>query len=165
MLDHVLLAELPPQLQKEFHHLSKDFLTKIPFFKIEYRTMDFITQILSVLVRKIYPPGSYILYEGEKQREMIIMKSGRADLYVRNSTESVGSLVVGDYLGDYQLLFGTVNQVGVHAPEFVEVLALTFENFEQVMDNQSEIEFRSIGGNFRQSDDLGAKETVEMAKT
>ena len=165
MLDHVLLDELPPQLQKEFHRLSIDFLTKIPFFKLEYRTMDFITQISSVLVRKIYPPGSYILYEGEKQREMIIMKSGRADLYVRNSTESVGSLVVGDYLGDYQLLFGTVNQVGVHAPEFVEVLSLTFQNFEKVMDNQSDIDFRSYGGNFRQSDDLGAKETVKMAKT
>ncbi len=164
MLEHVLFAELPPQLQKEFHHLSIDYLTKIPFFKLEYRSRSFITRILSVLVKRVYSPGSYILYEGEKQREMIIIKSGRANLYVGNSSDSVGTLVEGDYLGDYQLLFGTVNQVGLHAPEFVEVLTLTYQDFKRVMDNQSEVEFRSLGGHFRQSNDQGATETVEMSK-
>lgn len=162
MLDDALFADLPPQLRKEFNELDIDLLIKIPFFKPQYRTAGFLSRVSEALIKRIYAPGSVLLYEGEKQREMIIIKIGRLNMYVRDSQESVGSLVAGDYIGDYQLIFGTVNQVGVRAPEIAEVLALTFPRFEEVMDQN--IEFRSLGGNFRQSKDPGALETVENAK-
>ena len=162
MLDDALFADLPTQLKKEFNDLDLGLLIKIPFFKPQYRTTLFLSRITEALVKRIYAPGSVILYEGEKQREMIIIKIGRVNMYVRGSQESVGTLVAGDYIGDYQLLFGTVNQVGVCAPEIAEVLALTFPRFEEVIGQDTE--FRSLGGNFRQSEDPGALETVKNTK-
>ena len=95
---------------------------------------------------------------------MVIIKNGRANLHFRESKEAIGTLVAGDYIGDYQLLFGTVNQLGVSAAEFTEVLVLTYPCFKEVMDRQNEIDFRSNEGNFRKSDDPGALETIENSK-
>lgn len=164
MLDSYLFADLPPQLAKEFNHaIAYDSLVKIPFFNPRYHSTDLIMRVLEAMTRRIYPPGSIILHEGEKQREMIIVKVGRANLFVRGLHEPVGTIVPGDYVGDYQLLFGTVNQIGVSAStEFVEVLALTFLQFDCVM--HEDIEFRRNGGNYRHSNDPGALETVENAK-
>lgn len=162
MLDNALFADLPPQLKKDFNDLAINLLVRIPFFKPQHRTNAFISRAAQALMRRIYPPGSILLYEGEKQRELIIIKIGRVNLFVRGSEDPVGTLVAGDFIGDYQLLFGTVNQIGASAPEFSEVLVLTFPRFEELMDEDTE--FRSRGGNFRQSDDPGALETIENTK-
>lgn len=166
MLDKVLFEGLPNQLAKEFSDINVALVESVPFFNPEYRSKQFISKITMALVRRIYPPGSYILYEGEKQRELIIVKSGRVELYNRTSSEGVGTLVSGDFIGDYQLLFGTVNQVGVRSLEFTEILALTFHAFEEVMDDpvMQDVDFRSLGGNFRRSDDPGAKATIRHAQ-
>lgn len=166
MLDKALLDGLPCQLAKDIREPYRALIEKVPFFRPQYRSKEFISKIIAVLIRRIYPPGSYILYEGEKQREMIIVKSGRVELYVRTTSEGVGTLVDGDFIGDYQLLFGTVNQVGARSLDFTEALALTFHNFEKVMDHpsQQDIDFRSLGGNLRRCEDLGAKETLQNAQ-
>jgi len=56
-----------------------------------------------------------------------------------------------------------VNQVGVRAPDFTEVLVLGFDKFELICDdpNFADLEFRELGGNFRNSNDAGALKTVE----
>lgn len=162
MLDDALFVDLPARLQKDLNNVAMDLVTKIPFFKPQYRTTSFLSKVADSLQRRIYPPGALILYEGEKQRELIIIKIGRVNLYVRASQEPVGTLVAGDYIGDYQLLYGTVNQVGAKAPEFVEVLTLTYLRFEQLMDH--DYDFRVSGGNFRLSTDPGALETIEASK-
>ena len=56
-----------------------------------------------------------------------------------------------------------MNQVGVRAPDFTEVLVLGFDKFELICDdpNFADLEFRELGGNFRNSNDAGALKTVE----
>ena len=166
MLDNVLFDGLPDQLVKECSYSNTALIENVPFFNPQYRSKHFISKITLALIRRIYPPGSYILYEGEKQRELVIIKSGRVELYIRTSSEGVGTLVNGDFIGAYQLLFGTVNQVGARSLEFTEALALTFHAFEKVMDDHSvqEIDFRSLGGNLRRSDDPGSKATMQHAQ-
>ena len=85
-----------------------------------------------------------MLYEGEKQRELVIIKSGRADVFVSGIKESVGTLLEGHFIGDYQLLFGTINQVGVRLPDFTETLVLTFHNFERIIEHplQNDVDLR-----------------------
>lgn len=126
MLDSALFGDLPPRLTQDFAQLRMDLLTNVPFFSPNLRTHLFLSRIAAALVHRVYPPGSYILYQHEKQRELIIVKSGRADVYIRGSNDAVGSLLPGDFMGNYQLLFGTVNQVGVRLPNFMEALVLTF---------------------------------------
>jgi len=71
-------------------------------------------------------------------------------------------------MGDYQLLFGTVNQVGLRASDdFVEVLVLTYDNFAaQVMGHPdcSGMMFQALGVTFRDSNDQGALDTIERSK-
>lgn len=168
ILDGALLDDLPPKLCNDLAVLRMDFITKIPFFNRSLRSEAFLSRVATAIIRRVYSPGSYILYQNEKQRELIIVKSGRADICIAQSAEAVGSLLPGDYMGDYQLLFGTVNQVGLRASDdFVEVLVLTYDNFvQQVMNHPdcSDMRFQALGGTFRDSNDQGALDTIEQSK-
>ena len=168
MLDWALFDDLPPKLCSDLAQLQMDFITKIPFFNRSLRSEAFLSRAANAMIRRVYSPGSYILYQNEKQRELVIVKSGRADIYIAQSAEAVGSLLPGDYMGDYQLLFGTVNQVGLRASDdFVEVLVLTYNNFVQNVMNHpdcSDMMFHALGGTFRDSNDQGALDTIERSK-
>ncbi|EED94210.1 cyclic nucleotide-activated ion channel, partial [Thalassiosira pseudonana CCMP1335] len=133
MLDEVLLKELPPRLAIELAEQNIDMLTRVPFFKKERRSDAFLSLVATALKRRIYTPGSFLLYQGEMQRELIIIKSGKAEIHITGVPEAVGSLLPGDYIGDYQLLFGAPNQVGVQTSEFIEALVLTYDAFKGVM--------------------------------
>lgn len=168
MLDGALFGDLPPKLCNDLAVLQMDFIAKIPFFNRSLRSEAFLSRVATAMVRRVYSPGSYILYQNEKQRELVIVKSGRADICIAQSAEAVGSLLPGDYMGDYQLLFGTVNQVGLRASDdFVEVLVLTYNNFVQHVMNHpdcSDMMFQALGGTFRDSNDQGALDTIERSK-
>lgn len=166
MLDRALFDDLPSQISRDFAEFNLPMLSKVPFFNPELRTTWFLEQIASVLIRRIYQPGSCILYEGEKQRDLVIIKNGRADIFVAGIKEAVGSLLEGDYIGDYQLLFGTINQVGVHSQDFTETLVLTFHNFEKITDHplQTDVDLRSLGGNLRKSNDCAVIDTIERSR-
>jgi CRP-like cAMP-binding protein len=166
MLDEVLLGDLPPRLSIELAELHIDMLTKVPFFKKERRSEAFISMIATSLKRRIFPPQTFIFYQGEMQRELVIIQSGKADIRVGEVADSVGLLLPGDFIGDYQLLFGTKNHVGIQTADFTETLVLTFHAFKQVMIHPLNLEFSfsSLGHTFRQSNDEGCLETIEAMK-
>ena len=166
MLDKAIMNELPTRLSKDICDSNIDALSRIPFFNLKYRSRAFLSKVAAHLERRIYPPGSFILYEGEKQRDLVLVKKGRVELVLRDVKAAIATLIEGDYIGDYQLLFGTVNQVGVRSPDFTEALVLTFDQFETLMDHPSQdfVDFRALGGNLRQSDDQGALDTVEKTR-
>ena len=158
MLDNVLLGELPTHLIMKIAELNIESLTKIPFFKKERRSEEFISLVATKLNRRVYTPGAFIFYQGEMQRELVIFKSGKAEMYLNGVKDPIGSLLPGDYIGDYQLLFASPNQVGVQANEFTEVAVLTFDELRTAL-NQDSITIS--GSNFRESQDEGALETIE----
>ncbi|GMH59726.1 hypothetical protein TrST_g1578 [Triparma strigata] len=166
MLDEDLFHDLPPQLSSQLANMHLKMVTKVPFFSEKIRSDYFVSEITKAFQHRVYAPGSYILYQFEKQRELFIVTSGRCDIYIKGNKDAISSLTPGDFIGDYQLLFGTVNQVGVRAPDFTEVLALTFDAFEVFCDNPSFdfLGFRDLGGNFRNSDDQGALDTINVYK-
>ena len=165
MLDETIFNELPKKLSQDISDSNIDALSRIPFFNLKYRSRSFLSKVAARMERRIYPPGSFILYEGEKQRDLVIVKKGRVELVLRDVKEAITTLIEGDFIGDYQLLFGTVNQVGVRSPDFTEVLVLTFDNFETIMDHPSQqfLDFRALG-NLRQSEDQGALDTIEQTR-
>ncbi|KAL9183699.1 hypothetical protein ACHAXT_004555 [Thalassiosira profunda] len=166
MLDETLLDELPPRLSHELAELHLDMLTRVPFFKPERRSEAFLSLAAAALKRRIFTPGSFILYQGEMQRELVIIKSGRADIRIAGIPDAVGSLLPGDFIGDYQLLFGATNQVGIETADFTETLVLTFDAFKRVMDHprNDQFSFASMGYTFRHSDDEGCLETIQATK-
>jgi len=165
VLDEKLLGELPPRLRTELAESNIQLLTKVPFFN-ENRSDTFLSLAASALKRRVYTPGSFIIHQAEMQRELIIIKTGKADILLEGVPDAVGSLLPGDFIGDYQLLFGTVNQVSVRTVDYTEALVLTFAEFKQVMSHphNDEFAFAKLGGTFRQSHDDGCIETIYETK-
>ena len=166
MLDEEIYKDLPPQLSREFAEIPKKLISKVPFFNSNYRSDIILNMVAKVMKRRVYPPGSFVLYEGEIQRELVIIMSGKLDICIKGIAKPVGTLITGDYLGDYQLLFGTANQVGLRSPDFSEVLVLTFDIFEQIL-KSPEIEDISLPKdcrNFRFSTDKGVSDTIKKSK-
>jgi CRP-like cAMP-binding protein len=165
VLDEKLLGELPPRLRTELAESNIELLSKIPFFN-QNRSDMFLSLAASALKRRVYTSGSFIIHQAEMQRDLVIIKSGKADILLEGVPDAVGSLLPGDFIGDYQLLFGTVNQVSVRAVDYTEALVLTFAEFQQVMSHphNHEFNFAKLGGTFRQSDDDGCIETIYETK-
>eukprot|EP00986_Skeletonema_menzelii_P012282 scaffold6715_cov139-Skeletonema_menzelii.AAC.3 len=166
VLDEKLLGELPPRLRTELAESNIQLLTKVPFFNNENRSNMFLSLAASALKRRVHTPGSFIIHQAEMQRELVIIKSGKADILLEGVPDAVGSLLPGDFIGDYQLLFGTVNQVSVRAVDYTEALVLTFAEFKQFMSHphNHEFAFAKLGGTFRQSNDDGCIETIYETK-
>ena len=165
VLDEKLLDELPRHLRKELAESNIQLITKVPFFH-EDRSDIFLSLASRALKRRVYTPDFFIMRQGEMQRELVIIKSGKADILLEGVPDAVGSLLPGDYIGDYQLLFGTVNQVSVQSEGYTEVHVLTFTEFKQLMSHphNNDFAFEELGGTFRHSDDDGSIETIYETK-
>ncbi|KAL3790747.1 hypothetical protein HJC23_010026 [Cyclotella cryptica] len=163
MLDEILLRELPPHLKIKLAERHIELITKVPFFRKEQRSHEFLSLISTKIKRQIFTPGAFIMYQGEMQRELIIIESGKADIHITGVPEPVGSLLPGDYVGDFQLLFGSINQVGVKGAEFTEVLVLSFEAFKEVLHKHNILDLflSSTGSALRNCSDKGFIETIE----
>jgi len=166
MMETAFLSELPPQLSRKFSESHIPLLAKIPFFNPNYRSKRFLSHVSASLIRRIYPPGSYLMNEGERQRELFIVKSGRVELMKKGTSDPVGSLVDGDYIGDFQMLFGTTNQLGVQSPDFTEILVLTYQHLKDIVNqyDQGIGDLRLFQDTFRKSDDQGVIDTIDKSK-
>lgn len=72
MLDEDLFHDLPPQLSSQLANRHLKMVTKLPFFSDKIRSDYFVSEITKVFQPRAYAPGSYILYQFEKQRELFI---------------------------------------------------------------------------------------------
>mmetsp|Transcript_31519 Transcript_31519/g.45922 ORF Transcript_31519/g.45922 Transcript_31519/m.45922 type:complete len:2273 (-) Transcript_31519:792-7610(-) len=163
MLEKDIFADLPPLLAQDLANVRLGLISKIPFFSPSLRNELFLHRVAAALICRVHTPGSYILFHMERQRELVIILDGRADIVLRESPDAIGTLNQGDYMGDYQLLFGTINQVGLRSPDFTEVLVLTYEKFKNVFDNRDSAEYgiETGGLDFRSSTDEGVLKTIE----
>ena len=166
MLDDVILRELPDQLSSELAERHIGLLSRVPFFDRSRRTQEFLSMVAKALRRRVFTPGTFIMHQGELQRELLIFSSGKADILVRGVKEPVGTLLPGDFVGDYALLFGVPNQVSCQTADFSEVLALDFASFRLVMDHprNQHFDFASMGCTFRNSGVDGCSKTIETTK-
>lgn len=166
MLDEYILNELPPQILSDLGRRNLWLVERVPFFNPLYRSKFFLLQISAALVRRIYPPHSIIVYEGEKQRELIMLRSGKADVFMGDGPEPASVLFPGEYIGDYQLLFNTIHHVTVRSQDFVEALVLSFSEFKRVvdydLDKETKIPCDFTG--YRQISDQGALDTIDQSR-
>ena len=82
MLDESIINELPSKLICDLGRRNLWLVERVPFFNPRYRSEDFLLRISAALIRRIYPPHSIMVYQGEKQRELIMLNSGKADVFM-----------------------------------------------------------------------------------
>ena len=130
--ENSFLNDIPVSLLKEIKHSYSDQLRILPFFSS--LSDSFIELCVERLTYRTYVPGSVIFFQNERgHREAILVESGRIDLTVQSEKETLYSYVAGDAFGDFQLIFGTVNEVTAQASTFTEVMVLCISSFSDAI--------------------------------
>ena len=128
MLEDQILSGFSPHLHKEIMAQYMRFLCKVPYFSHAYRPERFIMAAASEMHNRTYTPNATMMYQNEKQRELIVVTRGNAEMFTRSNEQAFSTLLPGDFVGDYQLIFGYPNDFTVRAnpAKFVEALVLDF---------------------------------------
>ena len=161
-----IFGNISPHLKQELANSYRDTICKVPFFNKDIRTTSFLNAVTLSLEHHIHTPKSNILFPLEQQRQLIIILEGRAEIFLKEFSESVGALNPGDYYGDYQLIFGATNEIGIFSPDFTETLSLSYESFKGVLELDDTIlhDFEVGNGTFKNSLDVGVQQTIERSK-
>uniref|UniRef100_A0A7S1UCC9 Cyclic nucleotide-binding domain-containing protein n=1 Tax=Phaeomonas parva TaxID=124430 RepID=A0A7S1UCC9_9STRA len=163
MLEEHIMNELPPHLFREVCKTRVAFLEKIPFWNPEYRSAEFLVATAKALRPLTYAPGSIIIYHREKQRELTIVRSGEVQVYIKEKEQPLSKLLPGDYVGDFQLLFGKLHPVGLRASSksFCETLMLSLTSLMDILNLPGNREIQRASLDAWNSNEPGMVATVE----
>jgi len=155
MLEDQILSGFSPHLHKEIMAQYMRFLCKVPYFSHAHRPERFILAAASEMHNRTYTPNATMMYQNEKQRELIVVTRGNAEMFTRSNEQAFSTLLPGDFVGDFQLVFGYPNDFTVRAnpAKFVEALVLDFAGLRKATADFEEQVSVSV-------DDVGARETI-----
>jgi len=125
-----------------------EFLGKVPILStlIEYEKLT----IADALVEETFMGGETLVTEGETGDRFYIVKTGDANVFVKDQedgkSKKVATLKEGDYFGEIALLTSKPRQATVIADKTLSVLSLDRKTFNRVMGPLVDILSRNIGG-------------------
>ena len=159
MLEEKVLDSLPDTIRAELQVVAMKGFDKVSFF--QGQDAKFKLAVAKHLVIRTYAPGSTLIFEGEKQRELIIVRMGQIELYASDAVMAICSLREGDFIGDYQLLFSVPHKYAARANAFVETVVLTISGLMEVLadDDFADRRKECKAGHFRGSKDKGVIDT------
>ena len=118
---------LAPRLCAAINAHCGEQLRNVPFFVSQKAA--FVDLCMQRLEYRSYAPGSTVMERSELFRELVLVRSGRVDIRLNKDKNCCLSLVAGDYIGDYQLIFRVRSDYHGRAAAFTEVMVLTYEAF------------------------------------
>ena len=128
MLESRFIMKLPCYLQRQIAINYVLQLESVPFFR--YQTSRLREKMILRMEYRAYTPGSIMFIKGELRRELMLIRSGRVEMYRdTNHGAACTCLVAGDFVGDHNLLFGVECDMFVKACAFTEVLVLNYVDF------------------------------------
>ena len=131
LLESHFLPDVPAPLVREMKRVYVPQLAQIPFFT--HQSSQLINQVADRLVLRSYVPKAVVLFQNERRRELFLIRFGKLDIKVRASPNALFSFMAGEYVGDFQLIFGTPSEVTVESGAYSEVLVLSFEGLAEAI--------------------------------
>lgn len=114
------------------HHLIPFLKTVALFEKFSYQEL---LDLLPFLHTFVYPPGSKIISEGETGRELLILKSGKVEVYkeefVSGKWQHLGELKPGDYFGEMAHIENHPRSASILAREQVQIVAIDLNGLRE----------------------------------
>ncbi|MDX1382368.1 MAG: ion transporter [Thermoanaerobaculia bacterium] len=133
-----VLRDLPPPLRLEILlHLMSDLLETVPLFR--HCSTALRNELLLALRAETYPPGSFLVHEGEPGTAIYFVSRGRAEIVRGEEETSCGFLEAGDYFGDVSMLLGERRTASVCALEFCETFVLDVRRYHQLRTDYPEL--------------------------
>ncbi|KAL3663933.1 hypothetical protein V7S43_010822 [Phytophthora oleae] len=130
-----LFADLPDRLKLLLKlNLHSEFVRKVPLFRA--LSHSGVVAIVQCLVPIVAMPGEVVIVCGEVANEFYFIKTGQVSLCVPGLVESIplGNLGEGSFFGETSLLTGDPTTAEVKAERMCELMYLTKENFEAIVD-------------------------------
>jgi CRP-like cAMP-binding protein len=159
------LFELPHCLTRSVMSKYLEFLKTVPFFLGGRASNEFLRLCVEKLSFRTYIPGSVVAHEGEKRRELLLIRTGRIDLYVGEYATPLSTLVAGDHFGDFMLLFGSGSELKAVAAVYCEVLVLSYYDFSEALQEEERILRTSDGDKDKMNEDLHYRRASGLQST
>lgn len=137
LLESKFMDDLPVILVREIKRTYTSQLMTIPFFL--HQSTRLVRHVMDRMVLRSYVPKAIVFFQNERKRELYVIRSGKLDIKVRSSPNALFSYMEGEYVGDFQLIFGTPSEVTVESGAYTEVLVLTFEALVEAISSSGEV--------------------------
>jgi len=108
---------------------------------------DQLSEVLDQLEERRFPAGAVVLAEGDAPRELYIVRSGFADIYLSDRSDGerhIGRVGPGASLGEVSLFTGQPVSATVRAVEDLDVLAISEPEFHRIADRFPRV-YRNLG--------------------
>ncbi|GMF42965.1 unnamed protein product [Phytophthora fragariaefolia] len=131
-----LFADLPDRLKLLLKlNLHSEFVQKVPLFRA--LSHSGVVAIVQCLVPVVAMPGEIIIVCGEVASEFYFIKTGQVSLCVPGLVDNIplGNLGEGSFFGETSLLTGQPTSAEVKAERMCELMYLSKDNFEAIVDN------------------------------
>jgi len=121
--------------KKLSHEALVSYLRTVSFFA----DLDhgIIKELAHKIGRRVLDPGQILLEQGDSSESMFVVYSGNFEVFIKQSNEkisTVGTIGPGETAGEIQILTGGKRTATVCAKEKSEVLELTRDTFQSLMD-------------------------------
>lgn len=127
--EETVLAALPEHVSREIKLATcLACLKSVPFFKTQANPDEFAEKCAQKLRFVSYGPDSVVCAKGSADRIMYLIRSGKIDLIAEQSRKPILSLIAGDYVGDYHMVFGFPVEVEAVSAGFTEVATLRYDS-------------------------------------
>jgi CRP-like cAMP-binding protein len=137
LLESKFMDDIPAPLIRDIKRSFLPQLTAIPFFA--HQSTRLVRHVVDRMLMRSYVPKSIVFFQNERRRELFVIRSGKLDIKVRSSLNVLFSYMAGEYVGDFQLIFGTPSEVTVESGAYTEVLVLTFEALVDAISSSGEV--------------------------
>ncbi|KAG1692327.1 hypothetical protein DVH05_025497 [Phytophthora capsici] len=130
-----LFADLPDRLKLLLKlNLYSEFVRKVPLFRA--LSHSGVVAVVQCLIPIVAMPGEVVIVFGEVANEFYFIKTGQVSLCVPGLVESIplGNLGEGSFFGETSLLTGEPTTAEVKAERMCELMYLTKEDFEAIVD-------------------------------
>lgn len=141
VLDEAVLSSLPVSLSHAVRTSFAPRLEEVPFFAAIKKisngdkggTSDLLSALSARFCFKTFAPGSYLAEQGDADRDLFLILSGRVDVFRSGSRCALMSLRDGDHIGEETMLLGNSWPVTVQASEYTEALVLTHRDMRDAV--------------------------------
>jgi hypothetical protein len=136
MNERDLFSDLPAPVRLEvLLQLTKDLIQNVPLFK--YCSPALRNALLLALQPQIFAPGTHVVREGEKGKEIFFISTGEVEIL--SSGRRLGKLEGGDYFGDLSMLLNENRTASVRAVTFCDIFLLEKRDFNRIREEYAEL--------------------------
>eukprot|EP00002_Diphylleia_rotans_P006206 TRINITY_DN1553_c1_g2_i1.p1 TRINITY_DN1553_c1_g2~~TRINITY_DN1553_c1_g2_i1.p1 ORF type:complete len:1054 (+),score=191.69 TRINITY_DN1553_c1_g2_i1:69-3230(+) len=131
--ENAILNELPSSLRSEIAlYLNRELVENVPLFK-GTNEPGFINSLVVMLKPQVALAGDNIIRHGEIGREMYFLSRGEVEVVSGDGKTVFAVLKEGSYFGEIALLFAARRIATIRALGYCELLLLTKEDFDSVL--------------------------------